>query len=138
LTAAGARDLVLVDTSAWIAFFSRTGARTLKAQLQRLLDDDSVATTGPVVLELLQGCRSEPEREQLERYLRALHWLPVEDRHWYLAGTMAFRLRRRGITVSAVDAVIATVVDSHGCSLLQQDQDFQHIARHTGPRLLDE
>jgi len=30
------------------------------------------------------------------------------------------------------------VVDSHGCSLLQQDQDFQHIARHTGPRLLDE
>ena len=70
MTAAGPRDLVLVDTSAWIDFFSRTGSRTLKARLRRLLDGDNVATTGPVVLELLQGCRSEPEREQLERYFR--------------------------------------------------------------------
>ena len=137
MTAASPRDLVLVDTSAWIDFFSRRGSRTLKARLRRLLDDDNVATTGPVVLELLQGCRSEPEREQLERYFRALHWLPVEDRHWYSAGAMAFRLRRRGITVSAVDAVIATVADSHGCSLLQQDRDFEHIARYTGLRLVD-
>lgn len=134
---AGPRDLVLVDTSAWISFFARTGSHTLKARLQRLLDDDHVATTGPVVLELLQGCRSEPERGRLEQYLRALHWLPVEDRHWYSAGAMAFRLRRRGITVSAVDAVIAAVADSHGCFQLQQDRDFQHIARHTGLRLVD-
>ena len=131
------RDLVLVDTSAWISFFSRTGSNALKARLQHLLDDDDVATTGPVVLEVLQGCRSEPERERLEQYLRALHWLPVEDYHWYAAGAMAFRLRRRGITVSAVDAVIATVADSNGCSLLQQDRDFEHIARHTGLRLVE-
>jgi hypothetical protein len=38
-----------------------------------------VASTGPVVLELLQGCRSEPERGRLEQYLRALHRLPMES-----------------------------------------------------------
>lgn len=31
------------------------------------------AITGPVVLDLLQGCRSEPEPGRLEQYLRALH-----------------------------------------------------------------
>ena len=105
---AGPRDLVLVDTSAWITFFSRTGSHTLKARLQRLLDDDHVATTGPVVLELLQGCRSEPERGRLEQYLRALHWLPVEDRHWYSAGAMALEASRLTIhRVSVMQQVAA-------------------------------
>lgn len=127
---------VLVDTSAWISFFSRTGSAAIKRRIGTLLDDDQVATAGPVVLELLQGCRSAAERTQIEGHLRALRWLPVEDRHWYLAGATAFALRRVGVTVGAVDAVIATLAESYGCPLLQQDGDFEHIARHTRLQLI--
>lgn len=127
---------VLVDTSAWISFFARTGSTALKRRIGALLDEDQVAIAGPIVLELLQGCRSVDEHAKIEGHVRALRWLPLEDRHWYMAGAMAFQLRRLGVTVGAVDAVIATLAESHGCPLLHQDRDFEHIARHTRLQLL--
>jgi hypothetical protein len=128
--------VVLVDTSAWIDFFARGGPRSVKGTIAALLDNDQVATAGPIVLELVRGCRSETERARVEQNFRALRWLPVEDRDWYLAGALAFRLRRRGVTVSAMDALIATLAESSACVLFQTDRDFVYIARHTGLRLL--
>jgi len=125
---------VLVDTSAWISFFAKSGYPEIKELLKSLLDEDRVATAGPIVLEILQGCRSVKERQRMEELFRALHWLITEEHHWYQAGQTAFALRRQGITVSAVDALIATLAESHGCPLLHRDTDFKHIARHTGLR----
>jgi predicted nucleic acid-binding protein len=135
MSPAGQPEIVLVDTSAWIDFFAGRGQKAIREAIGELLDNDLVATAGPIVLELLRGCRSAPERIRLEQNLRALHWLPVDERHWDRAGAAAFRLRRRGVTVSAVDALIATLAESAGCPLLQNDRDFVHIARHTGLRL---
>lgn len=128
-------NLILVDTSAWIAFFATSGYSEIKKFLRYLLDTDRVATGGPIALELLQGCRSLEERTELEEKLWSLNWLATEDHHWYLAGRTAFELRRLGITVSAIDALIATLAEAYGCSLLQLDRDFELIARHTGLRL---
>ncbi len=133
---AAERGLVLVDTSAWIGFFAKKGYEDIKTCLATLLDHDRVATAGPIALELLQGCRSLEERAKLEGKLRALHWLAAEDRHWYEAGEQAFVLRRAGLTVSAIDALIATLAQSYGCALLQHDRDFEQIARHTSLRLV--
>jgi predicted nucleic acid-binding protein len=127
---------VLVDTSAWIGFFAKKGYKEIKACLTALLDHDRVATAGPIALELLQGCRSQEERIELEQKLHALHWLATEDRHWYQAGERAFTLRRAGLTVSAIDALIATLAESYGCALLQRDRDFEQIARHTSLHLV--
>lgn len=121
-----------MDTSAWVCFFARTGYPEVKSFLRSLLDEDRVATAGPIVVELLQGCRSVEEKQQLQVLLQALHWLVTKEEHWYRAGQAAFALRRRAITVSAMDALIATLAEVYGCPLLQQDTDFQHIARHTG------
>jgi predicted nucleic acid-binding protein len=129
-------DPILVDTSAWIGFFARTGYSELKTRLKKLLDDDRVATAGPIVLELLQGCRSKEERTQLDRRLRALHWLAIEDRLWFMAGETSFTLRREGITISAIDALIATLAETYDCALLHLDSDFDQIARHTRLRLV--
>lgn len=133
---AAQRELVLVDTSAWIGFFARTGYQSLKASLNNLIEEDRVATVGPIILELLQGCRSAEERTQLERYLRALRWLSIEDQHWFEAGATAFTLRRTGVTVSSMDALIATLAQAYGCVLLHLDHDFELIASHTQLRLV--
>ncbi|WP_447974106.1 type II toxin-antitoxin system VapC family toxin [Nitrospira sp. Kam-Ns4a] len=132
------RGLVLVDTSAWICFFAKSGYRRIKAELADLLEADLVATAGPIMLELIQGCRSDGEREGLIERLKALHWLPVEERHWIAAGKLAMTLRRNGVTVSAIDALIATLAEAYGCALLQRDRDFEQIASRTGLRLLPE
>lgn len=127
---------MLVDTSIWIGFFAKTGYPHIKEQLKKLLDNHVVAIAGPIVLELLQGCRSAKERRTLREHLEGLHWLATENRHWFQAGEMANDLRQQGITVSAMDALIATLAQTYQCQLMHLDQDYEHIAKHTDLSLL--
>lgn len=129
--------LVLVDTSAWIGFFASSGYIGVKARLKMLLDDDQAATAGPIVLELLQGCRSIQERGLLEEKLQALHWLDTRTSHWFAAGHISFALRRAGVRVAAIDVLIATLAEAYGCGLLHLDRDFERIARHTRLHLIE-
>ncbi len=132
----GSKALVLVDTSIWIGFFSKTGYTHVKEHLKKLLENNSVATAGPIMLELLQGCRSTKERRTLQEQLKGLHWLATEDHHWFQSGEMANDLRQKGITASAIDALIATLAQDYRCQLMHLDQDYQHIAKHTDLALL--
>lgn len=122
-------EKVLVDTSGWICFFARKGFPQIKQALVRLLDANRVAVTGPIFLELIQGCRNEKEKREMERCLQGLHWLAVEDRHWHQAADLAFSLRRKGVTVSAMDALIATIAVTYNCAVLHKDRDYDLITR---------
>ncbi len=124
------QPLVLVDTSAWIFFFARKGSAEIKKALAMLLDENRVAVAGPVVIELIQGCRSMQEKTTIEDCLQGLHWLQVKDQHWSLAAHMAFKLRRKGITLSAMDALIATIAIDYACLLLHRDHDYGFITEH--------
>jgi predicted nucleic acid-binding protein len=130
------KHLVLVDTSAWICFFARKNFSDIKKSVTTLLQDDLIAITGPILLELIQGVRSEKERKETESRLQALHWLSIDDAHWDQAAQLAFRLRRQGVTVSAIDAIIAVVAMDHSCALLHYDTDFNMIAEHSELEIL--
>ena len=124
-------DLVLIDTSGWICFFSRRGFEEIKKAISTLLDDDRAAVAGPILVELIQGTRTEKEKESITRYIRGIHWLSVTDDHWYKAAEMAFDLRRKGITSSAIDTLIATLAIEYHCILLHKDSHFELIARNS-------
>jgi predicted nucleic acid-binding protein len=123
--------LVLIDTSGWICFFSRRGYEEIKEQISILLDENRVAITGPILIELIQGTRNEEEKEKVKGYVKGLHWLPVTDDHWHQSADFAFKLRRRGITSSAIDVLISILAMDYRCSLLHKDSDFDQIARHS-------
>ena len=125
------RDLVLVDTSAWICFFSRRGFEDLKKALSFLLDEDRAAIAGPILVELVQGTRSTEEKETLKTLMRGIHWLSVSDDHWHKAAEMAFALRRKGVTSSAIDTLIAILAIEYRCILLHRDSHFELIARNS-------
>ena len=127
--------LVLVDTSAWICFFDRKGFTDLKETIATLLDEGRVAIAGPILVELLQGARTMGEKQTLERSSRGLQWLRIEDGHWQKAADLSFALRRKGITISAVEGLIAAVAISYHCRLLHQDSDFERIAGYSNLRL---
>ena len=74
--------LVLLDTSAWIAFFARRGFAALKETAALLLEEHRAAVTGPVVVELIQGCRTEQEKQALVDCLSGVHHLSVADADW--------------------------------------------------------
>ena len=123
--------LVLVDTSAWICFFSRRGFEDIKKILSTLLDEDRAATAGPILVELIQGTRTVEEKETIKRLFKGIHWLSVSDDHWHKAAEMAFDLRRKGVTNSAIDTVIATLAIDYRCILLHKDSHFELIARNS-------
>ena len=63
--------------------------------------------------------------------LQGLHWLSITDEHWHQATQLAYSLRRKGVTASAIDALIASVVTAYRCSLLHYDRDYAFIAKYS-------
>jgi predicted nucleic acid-binding protein len=129
-------DLVLVDTSAWICFFSRRGFEDLKKTLSNLLDEDRAAIAGPILVELIQGTRTSDEKETIRTLIKGIHWLSLSDDHWHKAAEMAFALRRKGVTSSAIDTLIAVLAIDNGCLLLHKDSHFDLIARNSSLKCL--
>ena len=55
----------------------------------------------------------------------------IEERHWQQAADLSFRLRRKGITISAIDAIISVIAIDYSCELLHYDSDFNLISEHS-------
>jgi predicted nucleic acid-binding protein len=65
----------------------------------------------------------------------SLHWLRITDAIWYKVSELAFMLRRKGITVSAMDALIASVAMEYDTYLLHRDKDYDLIAEHSALKI---
>ena len=118
--------MVIVDTSAWIPFFNRPES-TEKQVIEELIDQGDAAIVGVVLAELLQGCRSREEREELQEALLALPYLGVSQATWIAAGEISAGLLRKGITLPLTDLVIAAAAIEHHCSVYSLDAHFQKI-----------
>jgi hypothetical protein len=121
---------LLVDTSAWIVSFRKSGHEQMKKTLLEALDTLSVATTDIVILELLQGCRNRNEYDAMHARLTALETIPINEAVWDLSYTTGYDLRREGITVPTLDIIIAAAAKIHDCSLLHHDRHFRTISKH--------
>jgi len=128
---------LLVDTSAWVVGFRKSGHEQLKKTLVAALDTLSVATTNIVILELLQGCRNRNEYDAMKARLEVLETIPVSDAAWSLAYAAGYELRRKGITVPTVDIIIAAAAKIHDCTLLHHDKHFRALAKHLHINALD-
>lgn len=118
--------MVIADTSVWIPFFNRPNSGE-KATLDLLIDADEVALVGVVLAELLQGCRSREERDELAEGLLALPYLEVTQTTWLKAGDLSWTLLRKGITLPLSDLVIAALAIEHHCHIYSLDLHFKKI-----------
>ncbi len=121
---------VLVDTSAWIIAFRGDGDQNAKEFLKHKIAQGQVATTSLIILELIQGCKTEKERDQLRLDLESLQILDINSNVWEQAYNTAFHLRKNGITVPTVDIILASLALEHNCLLLHFDRHFLMIARY--------
>lgn len=121
----------LIDTSAWVEYLRRTGSPA-NIEVRRLLVEElgEVATTEPVVMELLAGASDARTLAHLERLVGGLRILPVDAAVDYLDAATAFRaVRARGGTVrKMLDCLIAVVAVRTGATLLHRDRDFDALA----------
>ena len=124
--------MILVDTSAWIAFLRATGSPANDA-LRAALTDDDVATTDIVQLELLAGARDRRQLHALRDLLAGTTHLAIAPGIDADAAAELYRgCRARGETPRQLsDCLIAAVAIRHELPVLHEDRDFEVLARHS-------
>jgi predicted nucleic acid-binding protein len=90
----------------------------------------SLATTVIPAFELLSGARTAREKEKVERILRPLLILPLDESASRLAAAMRLDLEVRGRGIGMADYLIAAICVSRSFPLLTRNRDhFERICR---------
>lgn len=125
--------MILVDSSVWIDFFRGVDVWQTR-RLTELLDTTELAIGDLIYTEVLQGCRSDRDFQQVRRLLGELHLITLGGPDIAVTAAQSYRrLRAAGITPrGTVDVVLATrcIVDGH--RLLHSDRDFAAFSTHLG------
>jgi predicted nucleic acid-binding protein len=125
--------MILVDSSVWIDYFKGI-ANPQTDKLDSLLGSELLATGDLMLIEVLQGFRSDKDFEEARRLLTSLEVVVLGGRDISVQAARWYReLRGMGITVrKTIDTIIATrcIVDDH--SLLFTDRDFEPFVQHLG------
>ncbi len=131
------KDRVLIDTSAWIESFKKTGNKSLQHLIIKTLDSSRVATTNIIILELLQGCRDKKEYAEMKMRLESLELLPANGEVWDMAYTAGYNLKKNGITVPTVDLIIASIAKAYDYTLIHHDKHFRLVTKHLDISIID-
>ena len=123
--------MILVDTSAWIEFLRGTGS-AVALQVRSSITSEEVATTDPVMLEVMSGAHPDQVVSQ-RRLLHTVDFLPQHTRDDVLHAADLYRhCRDRGVTIrSLTDCLIAAIAIRNDVALLHVDRDFDRLAEHT-------
>jgi predicted nucleic acid-binding protein len=123
--------LILVDSSVWIDFFSSSPG-SAGAELRRMIEDsEPFALTGVVVTAVLQGLTRDARI--IERFLSQWDLLEPGGYETYRTAAAIYRwARAKGISLTTVDTLIASIALEHTASVFTQDRDFSRIAVITG------
>ena len=125
--------MLLVDTSSWIHMLRPSGDPTVRARVEAALTSGQACWCPPVQLELWNGARGRKERAVLRELAGALPEIPIDEDVWKAAYDLARRARSRGVTVPAIDLIIAACAIRHGTALESSDSDFDLLASADEP-----
>lgn len=127
--------MIIVDSSVWIDYFN--GQDTPAAsKLDALLGVEPLAIGDLILVEVLQGFRSDADHKTAKRLLTALTVFDILGTKGALKSADNFRaLRKKGTTVrKTADVIIATFCIANHHSLLFSDKDFVPFVKHLGLR----
>jgi predicted nucleic acid-binding protein len=124
--------VTLADTSAWVEYLRATGS-DVHLRMRALLEQDQLATTDVVLMEVLVGAVDADHRDRLKRLLLRCDFVATQGpRDYEDAAEIARACRRAGETVRGLtDCLIASVAIRARLPVLHVDTDFDTISRHT-------
>jgi len=132
--------VILVDTSVLSLAFrrrrqSQPEPRPVQIFRRLILEDTPVAIPGIVLQEILSGVRTDIQFARLQRLLEAFSILTAERQDHVLAAQISNACRRKGLSMSAVDCLIAALATSREAFLFTLDEDFSRMAPNCGLKL---
>ena len=123
--------MIFVDSSVWVDYFN--GTRSAETDcLDSVLGKEPVGLGDVVLLEVLQGFRSDQDYKIAKDLLTALTVFAIGGQEMAIKSADNFRLlRKKGITVrKTIDVLIATFCISKNLPLLHSDKDFESFHQH--------
>lgn len=129
--------MIVVDSSVFIAHMRNELVPSVQ-KLRSISDLSTIIVGDIVLLELLQGTRTEAAASALEARLRRFEVRNMLSTHIAIEAARNYRhLRQRGITIrKTIDMIIATYCINDGHYLLHHDRDFAPMAEHLGLKVL--
>lgn len=126
--------MILADTSAWVEYDRATGSTVDERVSELIADDGPLATTEPVMMEVMAGARTVGREEDLRRLLLRFHLLTFDAAADFEAAARVYRLcRRAGVTPRGlIDCMIASVARRNRASLLAYDADLARVGKVVG------
>ena len=91
------KNRILVDTTIWIEFFrvrSKIGDR-----LETLLKENAVWICGIVLFEVLQGIKSEGEKNNILSILASLPYIEMTKELWQSAAELSMLVKKSGVNL---------------------------------------
>lgn len=121
--------LRLIDSAVWIDFFRGADTAASRAVEQLAQRPTEIATTQPILLEVLAGASPRDVR-RIERVLGSFLVLDVDVALDFNQALDLYRaVRVSGHTVRSLsDCLIASVALRRGAELVHKDADFDRIA----------
>ena len=123
------RATYLADTSA----FTRLSKPLVASVMGPLISQGRIAICAPVAFELCFGARTSRDYDELVDRLASFESVPVTDgdhrRALEVQGLLAKRGQQR--MLSLVDALVASIAESRGLTVLHYDNDFEVLAKLT-------
>ncbi len=119
------KNRILVDTTIWIEFFR---ARSKIAdRLEILLKENAVWTCGVVMFEVLQGMKSEDEKNEILNNLTSLPYAEMTKKSWQRSAELSIVLKKSGGTLPLSDIFIATIAIENDLSIYTIDNHFTQV-----------
>ena len=117
--------MIVVDTSVWVDFFNGHDTPETTA-LDQALGDEAVAIGDLILVEILQGFRSDKDYKAAKDHLASLEQYEMLGLDIAIKSANNYRnLRKKGITIRKIaDIIIATFCIENKLPLLFSDRDF--------------
>jgi predicted nucleic acid-binding protein len=125
--------MIVADTSVWIDFFNDVTSPRIDA-LVFSWKAQQLAVTDVIIMEVLQGFRSDSDYAAAQKIMNGLVYRPFWGKRNMERAAFNYRqLRKKGITIRKPnDVVIGTFCIENGYQLLHNDQDFEPIEKFLG------
>lgn len=128
--------MMLVDTSVWIDLFRSAQTPQTIRLASAIEEGQDIYICGVILTEILQGIRLETDYAATRDVLLDILYLPIPKDCYLLAADIYRRARRGSFTIrNTVDCVIAACSICNNVPLLQNDRDFEVIARFSDLKL---
>ena len=125
---------LFVDTCVWSLAMRRDHvpeSRLVVLLANALEAGNPVWTTGLVLQELLQGFRGPKQRTAIESRFAELPFIIPDRTDHAAAADLRSGMRRLGVQVGTIDALLAQLCIRHGLTMVSDDHDFVRIAATT-------